>query len=114
MSKSKKSKGGLVYSTNPDIKLESEDDIQDESIAPSQQNLRVMLDKKQRKGKVVTLITGFAGNEHELNELGKILKSKCGTGGSVKDGEIIIQGDFKLKIGELLSKSGYKFKYSGG
>jgi len=106
--------GGIVYSTNPEFKIDPAEEPETDSLAPEKQDLRVMLDRKQRKGKVVTLITGFRGSEEELKELGKILKAKCGTGGSVKDGEIMIQGDFKIKIGEILKNSGFRFKFSGG
>ena len=102
-----------MYSTNPDYNFQEEDQ-ELETIEPSEQSLRVMLDKKQRKGKVVTLVTGFIGSEDDLKNLGKSLKSRCGTGGSVKEGEIIIQGDFKTKIGDVLTQLGYRFKYSGG
>ena len=97
----------VVYSTNPDYKYESEDEEVQDTVAPAQQNLRVQLDRKNRGGKVVTLITGFEGSEDYLKELGKLLKSKCGVGVIAKDGEIIVQGDFKLKIIELLKKEGY-------
>ncbi|NOZ47699.1 MAG: translation initiation factor [Chlorobi bacterium] len=110
---SKKKKGGFVYSTNPDFDIESENDNEEVTLEPAKQNLRVMLDRKQRKGKTVTLITGFIGNENDLKELGKLLKSKCGTGGAVKNREIIIQGDFKIKIGDLLNGLGYNYKFSG-
>lgn len=97
----------IVYSTNPDFHYETEEN--EEAITPdkNKQNLRVSIDRKNRGGKVVTLITGFVGADDDLKELGKLLKSKCGVGGSAKDGEIIIQGDFKTKIIELLVKEGY-------
>ncbi len=97
----------VVYSTNPDYRYETDDDEHAETIEPAKQNLRVQLDKKNRGGKVVTLVTGFIGTEDELKELGKLLKTKCGVGGSTKDGEIIVQGDFKQKVLELLKKEGY-------
>ena len=97
----------VVYSTNPDFKYEVDDDEEQTTPQPSQQRLRVQLDRKNRGGKVVTLITGFVGMEDDLKELGKFLKSKCGVGGSAKDGEIIVQGDFKQKVLELLKKEGY-------
>ena len=97
----------VVYSTNPDFNYEVDDDEEQTTLPPSQQRLRVQLDRKNRGGKVVTLITGFAGTEDDLKELGKFLKSKCGVGGSAKNGEIIVQGDFKQKVLELLKKEGY-------
>jgi translation initiation factor 1 len=97
----------VVYSTNPYFNYEVDDDEEQTTLPPSQQRLRVQLDRKNRGGKVVTLITGFAGTEDDLKELGKFLKSKCGVGGSAKDGEIIVQGDFKQKVLELLKKEGY-------
>jgi translation initiation factor 1 len=97
----------VVYSTNPDFsyEFEQEDDVQ--TLAPQQQRLYVSIDRKQRGGKEVTLVEGFVGSEDDLKELGKILKSKCGVGGSVKDNEILIQGNFKQKIYDLLRKEGY-------
>ena len=92
----------VVYSTNPDFQYE-----ETPTLPSSQQRLRVQLDRKNRGGKTVTLITGFVGTEEDLKALGKLLKSKCGVGGSAKDGEIIIQGDFKQKVAELLLKAGY-------
>ncbi len=97
----------VVYSTNPDYRYETDDDEDAETAEPAKQNLRVQLDKKNRGGKVVTLVTGFIGTEDDLKELGKLLKTKCGVGGSAKDGEIIVQGDFKQKVLELLKKEGY-------
>jgi translation initiation factor 1 len=97
----------VVYSTNPDYSYEREDSEEQVSLEASQQKLRVQLDRKNRGGKVVTLVTGFVGTENDLKELGKLLKSKCGVGGSAKDGEIIVQGDFKQKVLELLKKEGY-------
>lgn len=111
---SHKKRVDIVYSTNPDFEYESEDRSEDENLPPGKQNLRVMLDKKQRKGKAVTLIAGFVGSDEGLKELGKELKSSCGTGGSVKDGEILIQGDFCNKVIEMLQKRGYQVKRSGG
>ncbi|UYU39088.1 translation initiation factor [Bacteroides salyersiae] len=97
----------VVYSTNPNFNYEMDDDEEQVTPAPAQQNLRVQLDRKNRGGKVVTLITGFVGTDNDLKDLGKFLKTKCGVGGAAKDGEIIVQGDFKQKILELLKKEGY-------
>ncbi|GCB34667.1 translation initiation factor [Bacteroides faecalis] len=105
----------VVYSTNPNFNYEMDDDEEQVTLDKTKQNLRVSIDKKNRGGKAVTLITGFVGTENDLKELGKLLKSKCGVGGSAKDSEIIVQGDFKTKIIELLIKEGYiKTKGAGG
>lgn len=105
---------GVVFSTNPDFRYEHDQEDESETLSPNKQDLRVTLDKKQRKGKSVTLVTGFIGKEDDLKELGKLLKTKCGVGGTVKEGEILIQGDFREKILEILKKEGYKAKRSGG
>ncbi len=97
----------VVYSTNPDFQYEIENTEETETLSPNQQKLRVQLDRKNRGGKVATLVTGFVGTDDDLKELGRMLKSKCGVGGSAKDGEIIVQGDFKQKVIELLKKEGY-------
>ena len=97
----------VVYSTNPNYNYEMDDDEEQTTLQPSQQRLRVQLDRKNRGGKVVTLVTGFVGTEDDLKELGKLLKNKCGVGGSAKNGEIIVQGDFKQKVLELLQKEGF-------
>ena len=104
---------GTVYSTNPDFVFDySEEEAV--TLEPAKQNLRVMLDKKQRAGKKVTLITGFQGSDFDLAVLGKELKSACGVGGSVKDGEILLQGDFREKVLGILLQKGYtKTKISG-
>ena len=112
---SKKAKPtGIVYSTNPHYNYKVEEDTEPATVPPQQQNLRVMLDRKSRGGKQVTLITGFIGTQNDLEALGRMLKSKCGVGGSSKDNEIIIQGDFRTKALELLIKEGYKAKLAGG
>lgn len=98
----------VVYSTNPDFSYESDsDEVVAATLPPNKQSLRVSLDRKNRGGKVVTLVTGFVGSDEALKELGKFLKTKCGVGGSAKDGEIVIQGDLKVKVIDLLLKSGY-------
>lgn len=104
---------GVVYSTNQDFEYEEEGKEEIESLPPKQQNLYVSLDKSNRKGKAVSLVAGFEGSEEDLKDLGKMLKSKCGVGGSVKDGYILLQGDHRKKILEILRKEGYKAKQSG-
>ncbi len=98
---------GLVYSTNPDFKLNDDPVEEEQTLLPSQQKLKVRLETKLRAGKAVTLIENFIGSETDKEELGKKLKTFCGTGGSVKDGEIIIQGDNRDKVLQWLLKNGY-------
>ena len=105
---------GVVYSTNPDFGYQKGEEEVSETPEPRQQNLRIMLDRKQRKGKSVTLVTGFVGKDEDLQNLARMLKTKCGVGGTAKDGEILIQGDFCQKVMEILSKEGYKVKRAGG
>ncbi|MDN3203539.1 translation initiation factor [Algoriphagus sediminis] len=109
-----KNRNGMVYSTDDDFEFEENSNLEEETLSASQQNLKVMLDKKARGGKKVTLVAGFVGSEDDLKELGKELKSKCGVGGSAKDGEILIQGDHRDKVLDLLLKGGYRAKKSGG
>ena len=104
MSKKRSNSSGLVYSTDPNFKFPEEDTNDIDTLPPLQQNLRIRLDAKQRAGKVVTLIQGFEGREADLEDLGRKLKSYCGTGGSVKDNEMIIQGDNRDKILAWLHK----------
>ena len=109
MNKKKVFTGGFVFSTNPDAFKEEAFEEQ-ETLLPEQQQLKVALDSKHRAGKVVTLITGFIGKQEDLEILGKNLKTKCGTGGSAKDAQIIIQGDYKVKVVQLLQQLKYKVK----
>ncbi len=105
---------GVVYSTKSDFSYESDDSDSSQTLAPKDQLLYVSLDKKKRAGKEVTLIEGFVGTEDDLNQLGKTLKQKCGVGGTSKDGEILIQGNFRDRILVLLQEMGYKTKRKGG
>lgn len=114
MSKKNKNIAGVVYSTDPEFAYVYNDISTQETLEPNKQDLRVQLDKKQRNGKAVTLITGFIGTEEDLEVLGKKLKQRCGTGGSAKNGEILVQGDFRDKIIETLKNEGFKVKKSGG
>ena len=107
MSKKRSNYSGLVYSTDPDFKLPADKVEEVNTLPQAQQPLQVRLDAKQRAGKVVTLVQGFQGRETDLEELGKKLKSYCGTGGSVKNSEVIIQGDNRDKILQWLQKQGY-------
>ena len=104
---------GMVYSTNPDFEYQVAEEPEQATLPPQQQTLRVWLDRKQRGGKVVTLVKGFVGTECDLADLGRMLKSKCGVGGSAKDGEIIIQGDHRDRVVDLLTAAGYKCKKAG-
>lgn len=100
--------GGLVYSTDPNFKPEVESNSEAETLLPAQQKLKVRLDTKHRAGKAVTLVEGFIGTTSDKEDLGKKLKTFCGTGGSVKDGEIIVQGDNRDKVLQWLLKNGFK------
>lgn len=110
----KNSNGGLVYSTASGFKPYTGEEEEMDTLAPSQQDLRIWLDTKSRAGKPVSLIRGFIGKTSDLEQLGKTLKTKCGVGGTVKDGEILIQGDFRDKILKILLDLGYKAKKAGG
>lgn len=100
----------MVYSTNPDFKYDTSEDEEVETPSPSKQRLIVAIEKKQRAGKQVTVVKGFVGKDEDLEALGKSLKTKCGTGGSVKEGEILVQGDFRDRIVSLLTSMGYNAK----
>lgn len=111
-----KARLGMVYSTNPDFNYETTETTETpeaETLPPARQELRVWLDRKQRAGKVVTLVKGFVGRDADLQELARLLKTKCGVGGAAKEGEIIIQGDHRDRVVEILTKSGYRCKKAG-
>ena len=97
----------IVYSTNPDFQYSTYEKEEIETLPKQQQKLRVSIEKNHRGGKTVTIVKNFIGNEEDLKQLGRLLKTKCGVGGTVKEGEIIVQGEFKEKIIELLKKEGY-------
>ena len=101
---------GVVYSTNPDFNYHTEDETEAETLSPEKQKLIVRIDRRQRAGKQVTLIEGFVGKSEDLAALAKSIKTKCGVGGSAKDGEITIQGDLRDKVCALLQSMGYKAK----
>lgn len=108
-----KARLGVVFSTNPDFQYTTDEEESVETLPPAKQNLRVWLDRNHRGGKTVTLIKGFVGSEEDLKELAKELKNRCGVGGSAKDGEIIVQGDHRDRVVELLLAAGYKCKKAG-
>ncbi|WP_302379378.1 translation initiation factor [uncultured Alistipes sp.] len=108
-----KSRLGMVYSTNPDFEYRTDERTEPETLPPVRQQLRVWLDRKQRAGKVVTLVRGFVGREEDLAELARLLKTRCGVGGAAKQGEIIIQGDHRDRVVEILTKAGYGCKKAG-
>lgn len=112
--KNKKDRLGVVYSTNDDFSFDFDGDETQETLSPGEQRLKVQLDKKARAGKKVTLISEFVGSDDDLKDLAKELKSKCGVGGSSKNGEILIQGDFRDKILDVLQSKGYNAKKIGG
>ena len=105
-----KSRLGVVYSTNPDFKYQQEAEEEAETLAPGKQRLIVRIDRRQRAGKQVTLVEGFVGRSEDLAALAKTLKTKCGVGGTAKDGEITIQGDLRDKVTALLQTMGYNAK----
>ncbi len=108
-----KSRLGTVYSTNPDFKYTTCEQPEAELLPPARQQLRVWLDRRQRAGKTATLVRGFVGPEEALQELARMLKTRCGVGGAAKEGEIIIQGDHRDRVVELLVKAGYGCKKAG-
>jgi translation initiation factor 1 len=106
--KNKSDKHGFVYSTDPNFQFQNEEENAAETLSPQQQKLKIRLETKHRGGKAVTLVEGFVGTEEDLQDLGKKLKNFCGTGGSAKDNEIIVQGDQRDKVLQWLQKNGYK------
>ena len=112
MKKNKNNRKGMIYSTNPNFEFEYDDEKMD-TLANNQQNLKVCIDK-HRAGKIAVILKGFVGNTDDLKALSKILKARCGVGGSTKNGEIIIQGDIRDKVMDILTKEGYNYKRVGG
>ena len=109
--KNRKSRVDIVYSTNPDFQYQHDEEQEQETLEPSKQKLKVYIDTKaKKKGKQATLVSGFVGSEDKLKNIGKLLKTKCAVGGSVKDGDILIQGDFRDKIVQILISEGYNAK----
>ncbi len=108
-----KARLGMVYSTDPDYEYDTDAEPEPETLAPERQELRVWLDRKQRGGKTVTLVRGFAGRADDLAELARMLKQKCGVGGTAKEGEIIIQGDHRDRVVAILTAAGYRCKKAG-
>lgn len=104
---------GVVFSTNPDYKYDTKEGVETATLEPQKQNLRIWLDRL-KGGRVATVVRGFVGTDDDLAALGKELKTRCGVGGTAKDGEIIIQGDHRDRVMELLQKAGYRCKKSGG
>lgn len=109
-----KSRLGMVYSTDPNFRYQTQEEPLVETLPVDRQELRVWLDRKQRAGKQVTLVRGFVGSDEDLRELARLLKSRCGVGGTAKDGEIVIQGDFRDRVVDILLREGYKAKKAGG
>ena len=107
---SKKKRIGIVFSTDPDYEYDYDDGIQEETLPPEEQDLRVRIEKKGRKGKPVCVVSGFIGSQDDLSELARTLKTKCGVGGSAKEGEIILQGTMRDKVIDALKKLGYNAK----
>ncbi|MDR2283282.1 MAG: translation initiation factor [Sphingobacterium sp.] len=115
MAKQKKQRyEGIVYSTDSSFSYDEELETEIETLPKEKQKLKVLLDRKSRKGKVVTVVEGFIGKDSDFQDLAKLLKQKCGVGGTAKDGEILIQGDFKQKVFEILTTAGYSVKQVGG
>ena len=108
-----KARLGMVYSTNPDFEYDTGEEPEAETLPPARQNLRVWLDRKQRAGKVVTLVRGFVGRDDDLQERARLLKTRCGVGGAAKEGEILIQGDHRDRVVEILTRAGYGCKKAG-
>lgn len=113
MSSDWKDRLGVVFSTNPDYNYETSNEAEQETLAPAKQNLKIWLDRL-KGGRVATVVRGFVGSDDDLSALGKELKKSCGVGGTAKDGEIIIQGDHRDRVLELLTKAGYRCKKAGG